>query len=282
MLVRARPWLGTLVEIRVDAATPAHAHTALEAAFAAIENVHRRLSFHDAASELSQLNRHAWQNEMQVSAIVADVLRDALHLAEMTGGVFDPTLGGCLVEAGQLPRPYDCHDIDITANWRDVHIDDANRVRFQKPVWLDFGGIAKGYAVDQAIAALREHGATRAVVNAGGDLAAMGDMEQTIAMRAADNSGRLVDIGRLRDGAAAGSACGIDDTSGVVHFDGANRNALRVARAVTVFAPRCVWADALTKLVLRDPQSAQIHLGKFGAGACVLEADQGHAFGMAA
>jgi thiamine biosynthesis lipoprotein ApbE len=101
-------------------------------------------------------------------------------------------------------------------------------------------------------------------------------------MRAADGSGRLVEIARLRDGAAAGSASGIDPAAGVVHFDGSTRRSLHVARAVTVLAPQCVWADALTKLVLRDPQAAQGHLENFGAGACVFEAGALQTFGIAA
>jgi thiamine biosynthesis lipoprotein len=282
MLARARPWLGTLVEIRVAAAAPGQAQNALEAGFAAIADIHRHLSFHDATSELSQLNRRAWREVIPVSASVAEVLRNALHLAEVTEGVFDPSIGGCLVQAGALPRPGDTPAVDTTANWTDVHIDAANCVHFRKPLWLDFGGIAKGYAVDRAIAALRENGATSAVVNAGGDLAAMGEMEQIVAMRAVDGSAHLVEIGALRKGAAAGSACGIDAANGVVHFDAATRKSLCVARAVTVFAPHCVWADALTKLVLRDPQAAQPVLEKFGAGACVLEADAVHTFGIAA
>jgi len=280
MLVRARPWLGTLVEIRVEAKSPAQARAALEAGFAAIEAVHRRLSFHETASELSQLNRSAREQAVTASPILADVLRKALHLAQITAGVFDPSVGGALVGAGLLPAPGDT--VDEGATWHDVHNDDADRVRFDKPLWLDFGGIAKGYAVDLAIAALHGQGATAAVVNAGGDLAAMGDAEQVIAMRTVDGSGRLVEIAGLRNGAAAGSACGVDAAADVVHFDGSARTSLRVARAVTVFAPQCVWADALTKLVLRDPQAAQMHLEQFGAGACVFEADAIQTFGIAA
>src|SRR3569623_2259448 len=132
MLVRARPWLGALVEIRVEAKSPAQARAALEAGFAAIEAVHRRLSFHETASELSQLNRSAREQAVTASPILADVLRKALHLAQITAGVFDPSVGGALVGAGLLPAPGDT--VDVGATWRDVHIADADRVRFDTPL----------------------------------------------------------------------------------------------------------------------------------------------------
>ena len=271
MLQRVRPWLGTLVEIRVDAATPALALGALEAGFAAIEDVHRRLSFHERDSELSHLNRDAATRTIAVSPMTAEVLRAALDLAQASDGAFDPTLGARLVDARARPRPEHAPDAHEDASWRDVVIDANDTVTFLRPLWLDLGGIAKGFAVDVALAALLRLGARAGVVNAGGDLAVFGAMEQPIFLRAANDDGRLIELGALRDGAAAGSA--VHGESAGTHFDGRDRRPLRESCAVSVIAPRCMAADALTKLMLIDAIAATRLLPRYGAVACVASAD---------
>jgi thiamine biosynthesis lipoprotein len=269
MLRRARPWLGTLVEIRVEAATPACEKAAIEAAFAQIARVHDALSFHAAGSELSQLNRKAAAHAVLASPLLAELLRAALDIAQASDGLFDPTIAPELVARGALPLPLGSGTPDAQATWRDVEIDAQGRVRFRRPLWLDFGGIAKGYAVDLALAAARASGAEAATVNAGGDLAVFGEREELVALRLPGTPPTLLDVGALRDGAAAGSATGFDPL--ITHFDARTRRAAHTARAVSVFAPRCLIADALTKPVLCDPVAAQALLARFHASACVFE-----------
>jgi thiamine biosynthesis lipoprotein len=281
MLRRARPWLGTLVEIRVEAATPLLENAAMEAAFAQIARVHHVLSFHEPGSELTQLNREAVARAMLVSPLTAELLREALAIAQASDGVFDPTIAPELVARGARPLPFESRLPDANATWRDVELDAQNRVRFHRPLWLDFGGIAKGYAVDLALAAARDAGAEAAVVNAGGDLAVFGAGEEPVTLRLTGTTPTLIDVGVLRDGAAAGSATGLDAL--VTHFDGRSRRALHTVRAVTVFAPRCLIADALTKPVLCDPSAAQALLTRFDASACVIDSNEApRLYGVAA
>lgn len=277
MLTRARPWLGTLVEIRVSATAPA---ALIEHGFAAIERVHRALSFHDASSELSRLNGEAAHRAVEVSPMTADVVRTALQIAAASAGAFDPTIGAALVDAGHRPRPRSTSDADQAATWRDVQFEDDGRIRFARPLWLELGGIAKGYAVDRALQALQGAGADAAVVNAGGDLALFGDTDEPIHMRDLQDPARLIRLGTLRDGAAAGSA-NADDAG--AQFDGRSRKPPAVRRAATVIAPHCMIADALTKLVLCDPIASRPVLRRYGATACVIEADgMTHRLGVAA
>ena len=152
MLQRARPWLGTIVEVRVAAADGAREAAALESAFDAVARVHAALSFHSPHSELSRLNRDAARGEVAVGADTAAVLTLALELAAASAGAFDPCVGGALVAAGVLPAPAGAPTPDAAADWRDVVLD-GDRVHFRRPLWLDLGGIAKGHAVDVALAA---------------------------------------------------------------------------------------------------------------------------------
>lgn len=272
MLHRARPWLGTLVDIRIDADTSAIESAALEAAFTAIADVHHAMSFHESDSELSQLNRTAAIHAVAVSSLTAEVLREALRLASASNGIFDPTIAFALVAAGARPRPL-AADVDAHASWRDVDVDDSDRVRFRRPLWLDFGGIAKGYAVDRALATARAHGAVAACVNAGGDLAVFGEIEERVHLRMPGKAIPMREIAALRDGAVAASSTG-DDTL-ITHFDARSRRTLNTQRTAAVFAARCIHADALTKVVLCDPLAAQPLLMQFNASAFVIDA--GHA-----
>lgn len=133
----------------------------------------------------------------------------------------------------------------------------------------DLGGIAKGFAVDCAVAALRKAGATSGIVNAGGDLRVFGDEPQWIRirhpLRPGEEAGRIL----LRERALATSSSSFAPDL----FDG--RNGAPVPRdvSVTVGAADCLTADALTKIALVLRERALPLLTRHGADAFLLERD---------
>jgi FAD:protein FMN transferase len=165
-----RPALGTFVEIGVFE-PGVTAGSAIAAAFAQMESIARLMSFHDPASELSQLNG-AGGEFVRLSALTLRALRLACALARESRGLFNCTVGGALVARGRLPdharRPLlpsgDADDIVI----------EGVRARLARPVRVTLDGLAKGLAVDRAIATLRAHGFRHAWVNAGGDVRVAG------------------------------------------------------------------------------------------------------------
>src|SRR5471032_482473 len=158
---RARPWLGTIVDIRVRGLKEKHALRAIEAAFDEIAAVHALMSFHDPESELSLLNRCAAETSTPVGSRTREVLDLALTIARESDGRFDPTVAADLVGWGFLPAPRGGRPPEPGASWRDVQLE-GDLVRFARPLWIDLGGIAKGYAVDRAIERLLCEGATDA------------------------------------------------------------------------------------------------------------------------
>ena len=74
-----------------------------------------------------------------------------------------------------------------SAGWRDIELVDGNGVRFARPLRVDLGGIAKGYAVDLAVRTLQELEIDRIAVNAGGDLRIAGLQPRTIHLRHPQN-----------------------------------------------------------------------------------------------
>ena len=133
-------------------------------------------------SELSRLNRQAG-TPVVVSDLLFGVLSRAVAAAQATHGVYDPTLLGQLVRLGYdrsfdtLPSslPDSSFHVESGGGWRGIHLDSSKHiVRLPAGVGLDFGGIAKGMAVDAALVRLQNMGIGTALVNAGGDLAVLG------------------------------------------------------------------------------------------------------------
>lgn len=269
--------LGTVVAVRVQGLPHERANQAVDRAFAEVAEFHRLMSFHDAASDLSRLNREAARAPVAVDRRTLAVLRAALGLAEKTDGLFDPTVGGALAERGALPKPDACAP-DPGASWRDVAILADGRVTFARPLWLDFGGIAKGHAVDAALAAMALPETARAVIDAGGDLRVAGPGPEMV--RLAVPAKNEVPIVALEDGALASStsvtAWGARFTA---HIDGRTGRDVGTDSFAAVAAPNCGIADALTKPVLAlgakaEPllrrHDAQAYLYSDRHGWCIL------------
>ena len=133
-------------------------------------------------SELSQLNQQAG-TPVAVSNLLYDVLATALTAARATEGVYDPAMLEQLEQLG-----YDRNFDDLPTNrfepiipgepggrWRGIKVDPIRRqVTLPRGIKLDFGGIAKGMAVDASLEGLLHSDIRSALVNAGGDLAVLG------------------------------------------------------------------------------------------------------------
>ncbi|MBV1885756.1 MAG: FAD:protein FMN transferase, partial [Parvibaculaceae bacterium] len=166
-LSRCKPLLGTFVEVSVSANTSDKELIALSnQAFDEIDIIHRLMSFHDETSELSRLNKTAHLKPHMLSKDMGAVLSQALSLSALTDGLFDVSIGQELVAQGSLPNHLARQH--SSGSWKDIVLDEE-KVFFKKPLLIDLGGIAKGYAVDCALKKLSS--AHSALVNAGGDLA---------------------------------------------------------------------------------------------------------------
>jgi thiamine biosynthesis lipoprotein len=271
-LRRARPALGTLVDIRACGPAAEQVERAVEAAFEAVEQVERLMSFHRADSELSRLNRSASEQRQPVHAWTYAVLRRAQRIAALSGGLFDVAVAPVLVEQGLLPgSPLR----DFGGSWRDLDLLPHGRVFFRRPMLIDLGGIAKGFAVDQAIHALRRAGCSEAMVNAGGDLRRFGGQRELIHLRT--DSG-LVPLAQLGCGAVATSSPHrlqaerlAQPTGGIV--DPQRKRLWAGEGSVSVAARSCTLADALTKVAALAGDTCQPLLARFGAQALWHEAE---------
>jgi thiamine biosynthesis lipoprotein len=243
----------------------------VDAGFAAIADIHRLMSFHESASDVSRLNRHARDGPVQVDRRTFAVLAQSLSLSADSGGAFDITVAPALVAAGFLPMPDHRRPPDPEANWRDVELAPPDQVRFLRPLWIDLGGIAKGYAVDCAMAAIAPDASAQCSINAGGDLRVSGPAAERVllrAPRAADGPVPVVEI----ENASLASSSGRDSarahgSHAGPHIDPRRRRSVGARSFVSVITESCMVADALTKIVLVKRSRSDAILRRYGATA---------------
>jgi thiamine biosynthesis lipoprotein len=243
---RLRIALGTFVAIEAEAPHETVARAGIEAAFAAIMTVQdlmhpirgRDLAAMVESRPGTALRLHRWTYE---------VLELCVRLNRVSEGIFDP----CLAQAeGRIS---------------DLKLLPTDTVIAGKPLRIDLGGIAKGYAVDRALDALRAAGCIAGLVNAGGDLAVFGARSHRIVC----NSSPMSVIVELRDAALASSdARSLEAARPREHrgyYDASGR-CTSISGAVSVIAPRAALADGLTKCLLAARREAKAALlAAFGA-----------------
>lgn len=265
---RCRPLLGTLVEIAAAGPDFARLDEAIAAAFQEVEHVQRKMSFHAADSDVSRLNRDAWREPVEVDARTMEVLSLAREVFERSGGMFDVATAATLARLGALPRENVSPRSHGTS--ADLELLEGRRVRYRRPLAIDLGGIAKGYAVDRAIDTLRSLGTRSGRVNAGGDLRVFGE-PQTVRVRHPTHPAASFPLLELADGAIATTA-GYFSPDAQAWIVNPHTRALAPLRAsVTVRAPRCALADALTKVVWLLREEATPVLAACDARAWVLQ-----------
>jgi len=207
MLERAGGVMGTsmrLVAIGSD-------REALDAALTAAEAELRRVE--DAMtswrpSPLTAMNARAGEGAAEVPVELARMVERALMVAELTGGAFDPTWPGIgslwdlKAEPPVIPDDAAIERAVALVDFRrvEVAIDEAANtatVALPEGFAIGLGGIAKGYGVDRAMAVLLEHGVEHGLVDAGGDLKALGrhfDEPWDIAIRHPRRQGEIMAV----------------------------------------------------------------------------------------
>ena len=236
---RARPLLGTLVEIAVPS-NAALEQAAVEQAFAQVQKIQACMSRFEPDSHVCCFERLGAGQSMKVTQETAAVLNAAQKLYRDSEGLFDIT-------QGRAPEGWYCDGLTL--------------FKLSALAAFDLGGIAKGYAVDCAIEALQLAGCMQGWVNAGGDLRVFGEVQIPVMLRD-ESRGSLSPFMTMGDGAVATSYLGAEQRSQLYMEGGAASLA-----HVTVAAPLCMYADALTKLVAASRDDQHPLLKQYGAQA---------------
>jgi FAD:protein FMN transferase len=175
MFSQARPAMGTTFTIFVYAANQEKASEYFEIAFDEIERVEEALSDYRPTSELSRINRLAVNEAVTTDPEVFKFLQTSIDFSRHSGGAFDITVGplmrawGFFRGSGHYPTPEELSNARKSTGWEHVHLDPEKRtVHFDRAgMWLDPGGIGKGYVVECVENLLREAGVKIALIDAG-------------------------------------------------------------------------------------------------------------------
>jgi len=175
--------MGTTVTITLYGESQEKLTSVAEAAFAEIERLSAVFSRYDPESELSRLNQKAEQaGAYQVSEQMADMLVRCKEICTATGGAFDITVGPLSAvwraarDTGQAPaheirdamQKMGCDKLSVGKSEDQINFAVAG-------MSLDLGGIAKGFITERAAQVIKQKGVSRALINAGGDITAVGE-----------------------------------------------------------------------------------------------------------
>lgn len=253
--------MGTVLEVRLPASSP-DADALAEAAFTEVARVEAAASLWRSGTELAAVHARCGRGDAVILSETLGALVDqALRAAEVTGGAFSPAVGALVAVwdlrgSGRTPDAEERARAAVGARPEGVRYDRTTRMlRLGPGVSLDLDGIAKGFALDRAAAALRARGVDDALLNFGGQLLAIGPppgkpAREAIVLAPAGPGDPLLSVPlrdaslstssnservRTVDGRKAGHL--LDPRTGdLVPFDG----------SVSVLAPHGALADALS------------------------------------
>ncbi|MBL4790160.1 MAG: FAD:protein FMN transferase [Kordiimonadaceae bacterium] len=257
----SRAVMGRVGRISIFAAEGSCAAKAVDTAFMAVERFEQLIDRHNQESALFQLCSATPGTYLAVPDLLWRLLRLANEMAYRTDGLFD------IVAAGS----------GGAACWTDIDLSVPREVRLRKPVNMSVGGMAKGFAVDLAVATLKERGIAAGLVDIGGCIRAFGarpwridfnanrrdeegqaDMAVPLILQNAAFSGLGQEFGRARL---------IDIRSGRV-----SSTAEWGPKNMLVRAPTCAVADGLAKVAATAPDVSEKLLAPYGAEAIMLDA----------
>jgi len=265
--------MGTTFRIVLYADDAAAAERAAAAAFARVRELDARLSDYRDDSEASRLSATSGSGALvALSSDAWRVLALAQSFSQLSDGAFDATVGPAVAlwrrarRQGELPSEARIADALERTGWRYIELDASTRsARLGRAgMKLDFGGIAKGYALDAALDVLAQRGIESALVDGGGDVAVRrappGSAGWTLAVRPFGDESAAGSI-VLENGALAtsGDAYQSLELDGVRHshiVDPRTARALVSRTSATVLAADGASADALaTALCVLGPQA---------------------------
>lgn len=261
------PHMGTLVRVVVYTRHEQAAREAFTAGFDRIRELEAVLSDYRVDSELSRLSAAPVGQPVRISDDLFAVLRAAQEIAEATGGAFDVTQGPVTRlwrearKSGRLPDAVALEAAAARTGFRKLAVDDGHQTVTMAVAGmaLDVGGIGKGYAASEALAAITRVGVQSALVAVSGDLAFSaappGSSGWHIALSTGrDDDGRAPQMLELEHAAVSTSGASAQhlDVDGRRYshiIDPVSGIGLRDDITVTVIAPTGAEADSLATAI---------------------------------
>lgn len=250
--------MGSEFELRIVAPYE-HAEAAAAESFELIDAIEEEISSWRDTSYTTYINRHAADEPVRVSTNVLELFVKSKQLSERTFGAFDPTVGPLLDvwkirSGGEASSESAIADALKRVGMHHVVIDEsAMTVAYDREgVWVDWGAVGKGYALDLVAEHLRGRGIQSALLSAGTSTilaigAPPGEAAWTVDIPT--SAGKTTKV-PLQDAALSTSVCVENPSNPCDILDPRSGRPVSVASSATVVAQTGLAADALSTALL--------------------------------
>ncbi len=273
VITQKRALMGTEVMMKVSLPTGKKAasqvidvsqvNRAISVAFDEVLRIEKLMSSFKPESELSRINQQAGNNPVSVSEELYGLIAKAQDFSVLTEGAFDisfASVGKLWDFRGKIvPTPAALKAALPLVNYKKIILNETKKSVFlaESGMSISLGGIAKGYAMDRAMAILKKHGIKNAMVMAGGDTLISGQNDGQnwlVGLRDPDNQKGIVAILPLSNEAISTSG----DYERFFMKDGIRYHHIlntktgqpaRLCRSVSILAKDATSSDALSTSV---------------------------------
>ncbi len=282
--------MASTCEVRIAGLPEPQARALAEQAMAEVRRIEAKYSRYRPDSVLSCLNAAAGSGRAQpVDEETAHLLDFAAQLFQLSGGLFDVTSGVLRrawdFKAARLPSPGDLAALLPCVGWPKLHWSGAQLELPLAGMELDFGGFGKEYAADRAATLLQQAGVRHGLVNLGGDIRLVGPRPDgspwRLGVQHPREAGRTVASVPLAEGALATSG----DYERYFEHDGVRYCHIldprtgwpvRCWQSVSVVAPACLAAGAISTVAMLMGEAAPAFLAAQGVGYLLVDAQGRH------
>jgi len=254
-----------------------------------MQDLQNKFDVNASSSDIAKINASSGTSPVEVSGDTLELLKEAIRISRLTRGAFDITIGALTKEWGftdgnyRVPSEKEIKDRLRLVDYNSIKIYDSKVELSKKGMFLDLGGIAKGYAVDKVYEFLKNKGVKRAIINAGGTIKTIEREPKRvwkIGIKDPTGSKDIIGVLYLDSGWAVATS---GDYERYFIKDGVRYHHLldpktgypsRHCRSVTVVSKRAVEADALsTAIFVLGPREGLALAERLGLGVVIVDSE---------
>ena len=212
VITESQQLMGTIVTIKI-VGTKTNAETTINSAFKEIDRIEGLMTTFDSNSEIGILNAEGQVDNVSNDLIY--VIEQSIHYGNISDGAFDVTIKPILnlwktkIIAGEYPTGQEINETLTLVNYSNITLENNTIYFNEEGMSITVDGIAKGYAVDQAVKVLKNNGYANGFVNAGGDGMYFGTKSDgsywNVGLRNPENKSESIVIMEISDMAVATS-----------------------------------------------------------------------------
>jgi len=210
-----RNLIGTFITVTVYSQDENSALKAINASFERMSKLESDLSHYSKTNQIFQLNSIGFGNPIPVSMDLGIVINRSLYFSKLSGGAFDVTvqplvsLWGRMADNGPRPQDFESDLVRGFVDYRNLEFNGSHAWFKKYNMSVTFGGIAKGYIVDEGLSILRSRNISHAMINAGGDISVYGGKPRggkwSLALQNPRDKSDYITVIEISDGAVATS-----------------------------------------------------------------------------